>query len=102
MLLFIISFSIFISNIPFGYWRNNVKKFSLQWFLSIHIPVPFIILARIFTHLGFEWYTYFFTVSSFFIGQMMGKIIHKRFIEKKVQYVSSFILIDLYRNLRYQ
>ncbi len=99
MILLIVSILIFISNVPFGYWRANVKKFSLQWFLSIHIPIPFIVLARIFTDLGFQWYTYFFTVSSFFFGQYSGKLIYKAFKEKNSEIVSSFILVDIYRYL---
>ncbi len=41
--LIIVSIIVFSINIPFGYWRANVKKFSLQWILAVHIPVPFII-----------------------------------------------------------
>ncbi len=33
-------------NLPFGAWRATVKRFSLQWFLSIHLPIPLILLLR--------------------------------------------------------
>jgi hypothetical protein len=97
MTLLIVTISIFVFNIPFGYWRANVKKFSTQWFLSIHIPIPFIILSRIYTNLGFQWYTYFFTVSSFFVGQFSGKLIYKAIKERRAELVSSFIFHDIYR-----
>ncbi len=97
MTLIIVSILIFILNVPFGYWRENVKKFSLQWFLSIHVPIPFIILARMYTDLGFQWYTYFFTVTAFFLGQYSGKLIYRNFKEKQAGLVSSFILVDVYR-----
>ncbi|MFN8257448.1 MAG: hypothetical protein U0W24_17265 [Bacteroidales bacterium] len=97
MVLFITSFVILTGNIPFGYWRSNVKKFSFQWFLSIHIPIPFIILARIFTHIGFQWYTYFFTVSTFVMGQFLGKSIYTRMKLKYTEFISSFIFCDFYR-----
>jgi len=46
------SLFVLVLNIPFGYWRANVKRFSLGWVFAIHIPVPFIIVFRIFTELG--------------------------------------------------
>ncbi len=75
--LIIVSLSVFIFNIPFGYWRANVKKFSLQWALAIHIPVPFIIAVRILVSIGFAWYTYIFMVSAFFLGQSYGAHLQK-------------------------
>ena len=64
---------ILILNIPFGYWRGNVKKFSLQWFLAVHLPIPFIIAARLLTEIGFELYTFLFSVTAYFIGQILGR-----------------------------
>ena len=63
--LTIIALLVFILNIPFGYWRANVKRFSSQWFLAIHLPVPFIIALRILSGIGFAWYTYLFLVGAF-------------------------------------
>ncbi|PLX18449.1 MAG: hypothetical protein C0597_06220 [Marinilabiliales bacterium] len=82
-------------NIPFGYWRINVKRFSLQWFLAIHIPVPFIIALRIFTDIGFEWQSYVFLVASFFVGQKIGGLIHK-YLDKMGD-VGSCLVMDLKR-----
>ncbi len=94
--LLIISIIVFILNIPFGYWRANVKKFSFQWILSVHIPVPFIIALRIFSHIGFIWYTYVFLVAAFFLGQRVGAIILKKF-KTKYNNISSCLIIDLFR-----
>lgn len=33
-------------NIPFGSYRVLTKKFSVAWWLAIHLPIPFIILLR--------------------------------------------------------
>ncbi len=66
--LAIIAILVFVLNIPFGYWRANVKRFSSQWFLAIHIPVPFIVALRIFSGIGFAWYTYVFLVGAFLPG----------------------------------
>jgi len=74
--LAIITLIVFLMNIPFGYWRGNVRKFSWQWVLSIHIPVPIIVALRIFSGIGFAWYTYVFLVSAFLTGQKLGAILH--------------------------
>jgi hypothetical protein len=95
--LLIISLIIFILNIPFGYWRANVKRFSLQWYLSIHIPVPIIIAIRIFFEIGFSWYTYLFLITAFFLGQKLGSYIYTYL--KKLNNVSSCLLMDLYRKV---
>jgi len=99
MTLFIVTISIFLFNIPFGYWRANVKKFSFQWFLSIHLPVPIIVLARIYTDLGFHWTSYVFTISAFFFGQFSGKIVYKKFKASLENSISSCLVVDLYRRL---
>jgi hypothetical protein len=96
LLLIEVSVLVLIFNIPFGYWRYHVKRLSLQWFLAIHIPVPFIILARIFSDIGFHWITYVFLVSTFFLGQFIGGQIYK--YRKARHTVSSCLVMDLFRN----
>jgi len=76
MNLAIVTFAVTILNIPFGYWRGNVRKFSPQWFLSV--PIPIIILLRIISHVGFAFYTYVFLVGAFFTGQRVGSFIRKQ------------------------
>ena len=78
MNLILVTFTAVVINGPFRYWRANVKKFSLQWFLSVHIPVPFIIFLRIAGNIGFAFYTYLFLVSAFFTGQRIGSYIRKQ------------------------
>lgn len=94
--LFIISLVVFVLNVPFGYWRANVRKFSFQWVLAIHIPVPIIIVIRIFSGLGFAWFTYVFMVLAFFLGQKFGETLLKRFI-KINKNVSSCLIMDLFK-----
>ncbi len=77
MKITLVAIAVLLLNLPFGYWRSKVKKFSLQWFLAIHIPVPFVILLRIYSNIGFEIYTYPVLVGSFFLGQFIGA----RFLE---------------------
>ncbi len=97
--LFIVSLVVFFLNIPFGYWRAQVPKFSFQWFLAIHLPVPVIIAIRIFSDLGFAWFTYVFIVLSFFLGQKVGGILAKR-CEETNKNVSACLIMDLLRILQ--
>jgi hypothetical protein len=76
MNVILLTLFVFIINIPFGYWRANVRKFSLQFLLAIHLPVLLIILFRIFSASGFEVTTFFFTVPAFFLGQFVGSKIY--------------------------
>jgi hypothetical protein len=59
-------------NLPFGYWRGGVEKLSRQWFLAVHLPVPFIIAFRIFSGLGWHLATFPIMIGAFFIGQFVG------------------------------
>jgi hypothetical protein len=94
--LLIIAGIVFLLNIPFGYWRANVRKFSTQWFLAIHIPVPFIVALRLLSGIGFAWYTYVFLVAAFFLGQQFGALALK-WIHSYCQQESSCLIMDLYR-----
>ena len=37
----------FAVNIPFGYWRESVRKFSPAWFVAVHAAVPLVIAVRL-------------------------------------------------------
>jgi hypothetical protein len=94
--LIIISFIVLLLNIPFGYWRANVRRFSLQWFLAVHVPVILIIFLRLVSHVGFAWYTYVALVSVFFLGQRLGGLVLKR-IRVRCPSVSSCMVMDMLR-----
>jgi hypothetical protein len=97
--LILITILVFLLNIPFGYWRANVKRFSTQWFLAIHIPVPFIVAMRILSGVGFGWETYLFMVAGYFLGQQFGSMLMKR-IHNYCQQESSCMFMDLIRCIR--
>jgi len=98
MRLTIITLVVFICNIPFGYWRANVKKYAWQWILAIHLPVPLIVFMRIYYHLGFAWYTYIFLVAAFFLGQQTGGKLHQLFL-KNGSTVTSCLVMDIKRSI---
>jgi hypothetical protein len=79
-LLTISAVIVFLFNIPFGYWRSHTRKFSLQWLLAIHVPVPFIICVRLLLGLGWRPITFPVLIGAFFIGQFVGTKIQRFFI----------------------
>lgn len=66
----------FGANLPLGYLREGVRKFSLRWFVYIHISIPVIILLRI--HYGFDWTIIPFTLGCAVLGQIIGGRIKRR------------------------
>jgi hypothetical protein len=59
-------------NMPFGFWRKGVKKFSLAWFLAVHIPVPLAIGIRYLAGVGWNPSTLPFFIIAFLAGQFLG------------------------------
>ena len=57
-------------NLLFGFLRNKTRKFSLNWFLCIHLPIPLIFLARVSSHLTFHYIPLF--VIAALTGQILG------------------------------
>lgn len=68
--IILITLLAFLLNIPFGYLRSHTKKYSLKWFLYIHVPVPLVILTRLLMHADYN-YIPFFVLSSI-AGQFLG------------------------------
>jgi len=98
MNLWIVALIVFVFNIPFGYWRANTKKFSLQWVLAIHLPVPVVIALRFLSGLGFQFITYPVLVSAFFGGQIFGKYLNKILSKNKNLKLSSCLVCDIVKN----
>ena len=72
MNLWAVAAIVFVLNVPFGYWRSHSRKFSRQWFLAVHLPVPAVIALRIFAGLGWRLVTFPVLVGAFFFGQVVG------------------------------
>ena len=49
-----------------------MRKFSLPWFLAVHLPVPLVIGLRFVSGLGFQLATFPVIVGAFFAGQFLG------------------------------
>ena len=76
MKLLVGSALVFVLNLPFGYWRARTKRFSVPWFLAIHLPVSLVVSIRLLTGLGWQFVTFPFLVGSFFSGQWVGGELH--------------------------
>jgi len=98
--LLYISLIVFAFNLPFGYWRINVRKFSLQWILAIHLPVPFVIGLRLLSGLGFQFITYPALVGGFFAGQFIGAKIHSWRLKNFKLPLTSCLIWDLFLVLK--
>lgn len=67
ILVFVLALAI---NVPFGYLRQRSRKYSIKWFLYIHLPVPLIIMARLFSQLDFRFIPLFLFAGV--LGQFCG------------------------------
>ncbi len=65
-----IFFITLVLNLFFGYFRAKVRKYSLKWFLSIHLPIPVIVAARVYFGLGYRVIPLF--VVAAVAGQFLG------------------------------
>lgn len=66
----------FFSNIPLGYLRMGSPKYSLRWFVYIHLSVPFIIGLRIANNIS--WQMIPFSIALAVAGQMIGSRLYRR------------------------
>lgn len=64
------------SNLSLGYLRETSRKFSLRWFVLIHLSIPFIVALR--TLLDFNWNIIPLTFACAIGGQVIGARIRRR------------------------
>ena len=65
-----------LSNIPLGYLRMGSSRYSVRWFVYIHLSVPFIIGLRVANQIS--WQVIPFSIALAVIGQMIGSRIYRR------------------------
>jgi hypothetical protein len=74
-LISMLAFAI-LSNIPLGYLRMGSQKYSLRWFVYIHLSVPFIIGLRVSNNIG--WQVIPLSIALAVAGQMVGSHLYRR------------------------
>ena len=57
-------------NLPFGYARARAKRYSLRWFLFIHVPIPVIFIVRTISHIDIKYIPIFAFAA--ITGQLLG------------------------------
>jgi len=72
--LWAVAIAVLVLNMPFGYWRAGVNRFSVPWFLAVHAPIPAVIALRLMTGLGWRFITFPVLIGAFFAGQLLGGI----------------------------
>ncbi len=68
----------FLINLPMGWWRAGVRKFSPMWFVTVHAAIPLVVLMRLKSEIGFAWYTYPPMIIGYFGGQFLGAVLRRR------------------------
>jgi hypothetical protein len=66
----------FLINLPLGFMRETSPKYSLRWFVYIHLSIPFIIALRLWE--GFGWRIIPLTIACAVFGQILGGRIRRR------------------------
>lgn len=100
MHLGIVAVSILVFNLPFGYWRAHTPRYSLQWFLAIHLPVIAAIALRVSGALGWKLNTFPTVIAAFCLGQFLGGKIHDLWQRRGASSISACLVCDLWRRLR--
>lgn len=90
---------VFFLNIPFGYWRANVGKFSCSWVAAIHLPVPLVISLRFMMGIGWALASFPALVGAYFLGQLTGGWLKNK-LRSSSYWVSSCLIWDAVRAIR--
>lgn len=72
MTLLIVGLAILLVNLPFGFWRGGVAKFSPAWFAAVHVPVPIVVGIRLAAGVHWHLTTVPVLVGGYFGGQLVG------------------------------
>ena len=81
--LAVVALVVVIMNLPFGFWRAGVARFSWRWFVAVHAPVPFVVGLRIASGLGWRLTTIPVLVAAFFAGQLLGGCLHDTWARRR-------------------
>jgi ABC-type dipeptide/oligopeptide/nickel transport system permease subunit len=72
----LIALSAFVINIPLGYFRSRCRRYSVMWFVYVHLSVPLIFLARVLSHTDYQFIVLFILAAAtgqYFGGRMVSR-----------------------------
>jgi hypothetical protein len=70
--LCVVALLVLLLNLPFGFWRAGLRRFTLSWVVAVHAPVPLVVGLRFASGLGWRLATFPVLVGAFFTGQYVG------------------------------
>jgi len=70
--LWMVAIAVLLLNLPFGFWRAGLRRFSLPWYVAVHAPVPLVVGLRLLAGLGWRPSNLPVLVGAFFAGQFLG------------------------------
>ncbi len=70
--MFFVAMGVLVLNVPFGFWREGVRKFSLAWIFAVHLPIPFVVALRMSSGLGWSLHSFPFVIAAYMTGQYLG------------------------------
>ncbi len=72
---------VLVVNLPFGFWRAGLRRFSARWIVAVHAPVPLVVAVRLLSGLGWQLITFPVLVAAFFTGQLVGGRLRRRQVD---------------------
>jgi len=78
LVLMAVAVGVLVLNIPFGFWRAGVRKFSLPWILAVHLPIPLVVTLRVLSGLGWSLASFPFVIGAYLTGQYLGGVLWRR------------------------
>jgi hypothetical protein len=97
MHLGIVSATVLLFNLPFGYWRAHAGKFSLQWFLAVHVPVLMAVSLRVLGGLGWHLVTFPALIGAYCLGQFLGGRIYGQWKNRGNGPLTACLVCDLWK-----
>ena len=76
LLLALVGLTALSVNVPLGYLREGARRYSVAWFMYIHLSIPLIAFLRISSHMS-PWFIPLFIVCAV-AGQWVGGRIRRR------------------------
>lgn len=70
--LWMVAIAVVLVNLPFGFWRAGLRRFSLPWYVAVHAPVPLVVGLRLLAGLGWRLSILPVLIGAFFAGQFLG------------------------------
>lgn len=60
----------FLCNLPLGRWRVTLKRYSVPWFVAVHLSIPFVLMLRL--KMGLNAWFILLSLGTAIVGQLVG------------------------------